>query len=250
MNKNQALIVIWLCLLAGAGLRLINLDNVPPGLHYDEAANGLLSAEIGLNGERPVFIPSYTGKEPFYFYLAGGLIRMIGESIFVLRLTSAFLGILTIAATYRLGIVLLRDRRVALLSTTLLAISFWHILFSRIGFRAISQPLMQTITITALFIGFRHHSWRWIVVAGAALGATGYTYLASRVFPVPVTMAALLLLIDGKRRGLRLKQLSVFFGAGLVTLIPLLLYFLQGGPRQYPSEFRNPIYLQDFDCLH
>jgi hypothetical protein len=126
-----------------------------------------------------------------------------------------------------MGVELFRDRRIALLSATLLAISFWHILFSRIGFRAISQPLMQTLTIAALYIGLRHRSLRWIAIAGIALGITGYTYLAARLFPIPLVIAAIPLLIDGKQRSFRLKQLVVFFGVGLVTLLPLIVYFSQ-----------------------
>ncbi|VAW43104.1 hypothetical protein MNBD_CHLOROFLEXI01-4339, partial [hydrothermal vent metagenome] len=58
--------------MVAATLRLADLPQVPAGVHYDEAANGTLAAEIGLKGERPIFITSYTGKEVLFFYLAGG----------------------------------------------------------------------------------------------------------------------------------------------------------------------------------
>ena len=97
-------------------------------------------------GERPIFITSYTGKEVLFFYLAGGLMRLLGESLFTLRLTAALVGLLTVAAVYWLGLELFRDRRVALVAAALLAISFWHLLFSHLGFRAITQPLLQALT--------------------------------------------------------------------------------------------------------
>ena len=59
-------------LLGAAMLRLPLLTAAPPGLHSDEAANGILAAEIGWEGKRPIFISSYTGKEVLFFYLAGG----------------------------------------------------------------------------------------------------------------------------------------------------------------------------------
>ena len=118
-------------------------------MHFDEAANGLLAADIGLGGERPIFIASYTGKETLFFYLAGVLMQGIGGSLFALRLTSAFLGLLTVAVTYWLGKELLGDRRIAVIAAALLAVSFWHVLLSRLGFRAISQPLLQAITTGA-----------------------------------------------------------------------------------------------------
>ena len=116
LQHSHALLFMLFCLMTAATLRLSDLPQVPPGVHYDEAANGILAAEIGLKGERPLFITSYTGKEVLFFYLAGGLIRLVGSSIFTLRLTAALVGIVTVAAVYWLGLELFRDRRVALVA--------------------------------------------------------------------------------------------------------------------------------------
>ncbi|MGD8857446.1 MAG: phospholipid carrier-dependent glycosyltransferase, partial [Chloroflexota bacterium] len=155
MNRRTALTMMVFILLVAAALRLPALTATPPGLHYDEAANGLLAGDIGFRGQRPVFIASYTGKEVLFFYLAAAVMRVAGETVFALRLTAAYLGLLTVAAAYWLGRMLLADRRLAVLAAGLLAVSFWHILFSRLGFRAISQPLLQALTVGALFAGLR-----------------------------------------------------------------------------------------------
>lgn len=195
LTRYHALAYMVLALLVAAALRLPALTTVPPGAHYDEAANGVLAGDIGLRGERPIFIPSYTGKEPLFFYAAGGLMRALGPSLFALRLTAAFIGLLTVAATYRLGREMLADRRIALLAAALLAISFWHILFSRLGFRAISQPLLQALAVAALFRGLRSGRWPWLWLAGLLIGLTAYTYLAARLFPVLLAVALLPLLL-------------------------------------------------------
>ncbi|MFZ0545280.1 MAG: glycosyltransferase family 39 protein, partial [Candidatus Promineifilaceae bacterium] len=227
MQYRQVIGLMVLVLLAAAVLRLPNLETTPPGLHYDEAANGVLAADIGLRGERPVFIPSYTGKEVFFFYVAGGLMHLLGASVFSLRLASAFIGLLTIAATYWLGWEMLRDRRVALLATALIAISFWHLLFSRLGFRAVSQPLLQGLMVAALFRGLRRGSWRWFVFSGVCLGLSAYTYLAVRFFPIPLVVAMLPILLNRQQRSNgRLGRLALLLGIGLVVLAPLLLYFI------------------------
>ncbi|MFQ5400527.1 MAG: ArnT family glycosyltransferase [Anaerolineae bacterium] len=222
VGRTHALALMLLCLLAAAALRLPDLPATPPGLHYDEAANGVLAAEIGLQGERPIFISSYTGKEVLFFYLAGGLMRLIGGSVFVLRLTAAFVGLLTIAATYWLGWELLADRRIALIAAALLAVSFWHLLFSRLGFRAITQPLLQAFTVAALFRGLRRQQWGWFIVGGVFLGAAAYTYLAVRLFPILLLVAALPLLFS--QRPYR-RQLALFGIVALIVLAPLLSYF-------------------------
>ena len=232
MTKSRALWLMVACLLLAALLRLPQLEAAPPGLHYDEAANVTLAADIGLRGERPLFITSYTGKEVLFFYAAGGLMRLIGESVFALRLTSAFLGLLTIAASYWLGRALLADRRVAVIAAALLAISFWHLLFSRLGFRAISQPLLQALCVAALFQGLsqgrrQKQSWHWFVLAGFFLGLTAYTYLAARLFPLPLGLALLPLLFDRSTAGRRWRQVGLTVLAALVVLAPLLYYFYQ-----------------------
>ncbi|RMH02185.1 MAG: phospholipid carrier-dependent glycosyltransferase [Chloroflexi bacterium] len=232
INRKQALVLMVLCLLVGAALRLPALTAVPPGLHYDEAANGVLAGDIGLRGERPVFIPSYTGKEVLFFYLAGGLMRLVGESVFTLRLTAAFVGLLTIAATYWLGREMLADRRLALLAAVLLAVSFWHVLFSRLGFRAITQPMLQAMTVAALWRGLRRDSWRWLLVSGVCLGLTAYTYLAARLFPVLLAAALWPLLWARAGRGQRARQLGVWLVGAVVVIAPLVAYFVAN-----PSAF-------------
>ena len=222
---RYSLALMVLCLLVAAALRFPGLQVVPPGVHYDEAANGILAGDIGLRGERPIFISSYTGKEALFFYLAGGLMRLAGESVFSLRLTAAFVGILTIAAAYWLGREMLADRRQALLAAALLAVSFWHVLFSRLGFRAVTEPLLQALTIAALFRGLRRDDNRWLIAAGLLFGLTAYTYLAARVFPILVFFGLLPLFVGGENWRLRLRQVALFLGVALLTLAPLLAYF-------------------------
>ena len=223
LTRAQTMAVLVLVLLVTAVLRLPHLPTLPPGLHFDEAANALLTGDIAFRGERPIFISSYTGKEVLFFYLAAGVMAGVGESVFALRLTAAFIGLLTVAATYWAGYELLRDRRVALLAATILAVSFWHILFSRLGFRAISQPLLQALAIAMLLRGLRRNEWRWLAGAGLMIGLAAYTYLAVRIFPVLLLLACVPLLWNGRYRW---QQLSVVGVTALLTAAPLLLYFL------------------------
>ena len=222
--RNFMLIMVAI-LLGAAILRFPMLTIAPPGLHFDEAANGILASEIGWEGKRPLFISSYTGKEVLFFYLAGGLMRLIGTSTFALRLAAAFTGLLTIAATYWLGRELQQSRRVALLAALLLAISFWHLLFSRLGFRAITQPLLQAITVAALLRGIRYDDRKWLVASGVFLGLTAYTYLAARLFPVLLFFALLPLLLSRQQRAKRWYQLGLWALLAFIVLLPLLGYF-------------------------
>lgn len=225
LTRYHALAFMVLALLVAAALRLPDLSAIPPGVHYDEAAYGLNAGDIGLRGDRPIFIPAFTGREPLYLYVAGGMARVLGNTIFALRLTSAFFGLLTIAATYWLGREMLADRRIALLAAALLAISFWHVLFSRLGFRVISQPLLQALAVAALFRGLRGGRWPWLWFAGLLVGLSAYTYLAARLFPVLLAFALLPLLLDAGTRPVRLRQLAFVALVAFLTALPLLAWF-------------------------
>lgn len=233
MQRKWSFWMMVLVLAGAALLRLSELEHAPPGLHYDEAANAILSADIGLRGDRPIFIPDYTGKEVFFFYLAGFMMRLTGETVFALRLTAAFVGVITVAATYWLGRELFPDRprgrEIGLFAAALLAASFAHILFSRLGFRAVTQPLLQALTIAALLRGVRTQRWRWLVLGGVFLGLTAYTYLAVRLFPLVVALALLPLLWTRSRQ--RWAQIGVFLGVALIVVAPLLGYFLRNPER-------------------
>lgn len=213
------------CLWVAAALRFPGLTTAPPPIHYDEAANGIIVQEIAFQGYRPVFIPSYTGKDVLFFYLAGGMARLAGGSVFTLRYTAALVGVLTVAATYWLTRELTRRREVALFAAALLAVTFWHILFSRLGFRVITEPLLQALTAAALWRGFRREQFRWLTLGGICLGLTAYTYLSARLFPLPLGLALLPFLLNRHRWRDRLEQFGYTIALAFLTLIPLLLYF-------------------------
>src|SRR6266851_7337436 len=82
-------LVLTLIVLVAAFLRLWQLATAPPGLHYDLAATALLGDEVAFNGYRPVFISAYTGHEALYYYWLALWFRLVGSSVFTLRLAAA-----------------------------------------------------------------------------------------------------------------------------------------------------------------
>ena len=237
-------VALLLILLVAAGLRLYRLPELPLGLHYDEAANGILAGEIARGIKAPVFIPSYTGKEVLFFYWAALWMKNLGVTPLALRLSAALAGVATVAATVWAVRELLHGQRdanwVALLTAAFLAASFWHLVLSRYGFRAVTQPLLQALTVAALWRGLRltapppsrggmggGKGLPWLLLAGLLCGLTAYTYLAARAFPIPLAAALITLLVaDRGHRRARLGQLALFVAVAGLTLAPLAHYWL------------------------
>ncbi len=231
--SGSALIWLVTILLVALFLRVYRLESLPHGPYYDEAANGLLSADIALGRSYPLFIRSYTGKEVLYFYLVAALMKLLGVNLWALRLTSALLSVLTVGLTYTLVRELFvnegRERAhwLALFSAALLAISYWNVTISRYGLRAISQPLLQGLTLYFLWRGLRQERPWFLVLGGFFCGATAYTYLASRPFPLVLILFSLWILFDDRRAlRKRLGQLLLFGVVAGIVFAPLGYYFL------------------------
>lgn len=241
-NRRSALFLVTLILLVAAALRLAQVGAVPPGLHYDEAADTIIAREIAEGRSTPIFIAAYTGKEVLFFYWAAGWMKLIGATPFAMRLAAAMLGVLTVAATYWAVREMFAPRRlppagkrqeagsasVALLAAVFIAASFWHVLMSRLGFRSIAEPCVQALAVGALWRGLRLNDRRWLVLGGVFAGLNVYTYLAARMFPVAIALLfAYLIAVDAGRRRERLIQFGLVVLAAIVVFAPLGIYFVQ-----------------------
>ena len=235
-------------LIVAAGLRLWQAGTLPPGLHYDEAADTILAAQIARGEDAPIFVEAYTGKEVLFFYWAAAWMKLIGPTAFAMRLAAAMAGVLTVAATYWAVREMFHPRRspagggggsVALLAAMFMAASFWHVLLSRLGFRSISEPLLQALALAALFRGLRLERPRWFVIAGLLIGLNLYTYLAARLFPVAIALIfGYFILFDRGRRLDRLTQFVVTAAAAVLAFLPLGVYFA-GHPQAFLTRIQQ-----------
>ncbi len=183
-----------------AALRFHALGVTPPGFQFDEAYNALDTAAL-LDGQRPLFLPRNGGREVLYTYLQAGLASLFGLSVRTLRLTSALAGIATVGATYVLLRRILRvdSRRLAALTASVLAISFWHLHFSHYGIRVILMPLIYCGLFGFFWLGCRtRRAWPFLA-AGALAGLSVWTNPTGRL--TPFVLAAYVAWLAWTRRG-------------------------------------------------
>ena len=241
MRPVRLLFPLTLVTLAGAALRFYDLTIIPTGLHYDIAANAILVEDIAMRGYRPAFISAYTGKEVLFFYTAAGLCRLIGSSVFALRATAAFWGTLTIPITFFALRQLLRHQRhsrwLAAFGATMLAFSFAHLVWSRFGLRAITQPAVQALAVGLLFRALRTGRTRDFWLAGLLTGLSAHTYLSARALPLALIICALpmlraRMLTHPLQKLPSTGQLLGFVLAGGLSVAPLILHFW-GHPQEF-----------------
>jgi len=175
--------------LAAFGLRYWHLTEIPSNLHGDISSYGLQALEILHSPQAQWFRTGWSDAPMFDFVVMSWSMRLFGENLFGLSMSSVIQGTLTVLALYLLGKELF-GWRVGAIAASLLAISYTHIQFSRIVTTA--SPLLSIILLFYfLFRGFRTGRRPWFVLAGLSLGIGLLGYYASRVGAVVVSLLLL-----------------------------------------------------------
>ena len=244
-TRNRSLIaalVLGIIIVLGAFYRLYQIDVLPPGDGYDPAWYGVDALDI-LAGKLPIFLPTNFGREVMFSYLTTLTVWLFGAVPAAIHIASALVGILTIPAIYLVAKELFAEEEGvlgdygALLAAFVLAVSYWHLSWSRFGVRAILIPLFACLTFYFLLRGFRTGS-RWsYVLTGVVLGLGMYTYQAARIIPV-VVVAGFIIHIAHQRRVSKqdVGNFLIVVGMSLLVFAPLGYYFLT-----HPGSFAERI---------
>lgn len=253
-NWKIAFLVVFLIIIASF-FRLYNIKETPPGLYPDEAMNGnnaleAINATVDEDGYK-VFYPENNGREGMFINIQAFFLKLFlkyneNPEPWMLRFTSALFGIFTVFGIYFLVNELFgknkESKSLAIISMFLISTSFWHINFSRIGFRAIMAPFFLVWGIFFLIYTFRKNSEQnenisklkkvaLPLFAGFVYGLGMHSYIAYRATPLIIFF---ILCFFIQKYGLK----NVFKIGGLFTIgaiiasTPLIFYFIE-----HPQDF-------------
>lgn len=231
---------LFLIIVLAAFFRFYLITDIPPGLYPDEAANGNDAVEALRTGNFKIFYPENNGREGLFINLQAIAITLLGPDPWVLRIVSALCGTLTVLGIYLAAKELFRESRstakgAALLSAFFLTTSFWHINFSRIGFRAILVPFFAVFGMYWLLKALRTGKISSALGAGIAIGLGFYTYIGYRFMPFAFAVPIVLALIAWRRQKSEIctpciAALIIFIA--FVTALPLGMHFVNN-----PGDF-------------
>lgn len=224
--------------------RLYHLGSTPPGLYPDEAMNGNNAVQALETHQYKIFYPENNGREGLFINIQAILISVFGNHAWALRIVSAFVGILTVWGLYFLTKRLF-NRQIALIASFLMAVSFWHVNFSRIGFRAIMAPLFLVWMFYFLWRGLSTTQKFPFIMSGVMLGLGFYTYISFRIVPLAVLLVLLaywnFIYKDFAKRkpdSYRFLRRHLFMGVltmaitAFIMILPLLSFYSQN-----PQDF-------------
>lgn len=182
-------------------LRVWQLESVPPGWRDDELIETLVISQNILDGELSFYYPDASGHEALYHVLNALFLGWFGPGGLGIRLLSAFAGTLAVPATYALGRRLF-GAPVGLTAAALLAVSFWGLMYSRVGIRHVLTPVLATLAFLAFWRAIQSRAGRSgqriyldFALAGLFLGLGIHSYFASRGTPLVLAAFAVFLLL-------------------------------------------------------
>lgn len=222
-------------------LRLYKLGELPRGIFWDEVANGydaysLLKTGRDLNN---AFLPLTLRHfgiplESLHVYLTIPFIKIFGLSVFSTRLVEALAGGGSVIATYYF-VKELWNKEVAWLAAFLLAVSPWHLTFSRISFRANFVTFLIPLGLYLLLKAIKGHP-KNLLACGLIFGLALHTYTITKVY-LPLVFLSVIFLAWITKVNFRnlLSSKSVFRYVILSGLIFLVLAL----PAYYEAFFRS-----------
>ena len=230
MRKNLNKILLSVIILVALILRFWQLGNVPPSPDWDEAALGYTAYSIMQTGKDeygkslPVILRSFDDYKPaLYAYLIIPFISLFGLNIISVRLPGAIFGVIAVLATYFLVKELFEKQQhreyLALLSSFLLAISPWHLQFSRIAFEAQVGMSMNILSILFFLKGLKN---KLFLIPGVLFAVSSiYVYQSEKVY-LPVLFAVFGLIYFREILKIHRVWLAGIIILGLVLTAPMV----------------------------
>lgn len=184
--------IISAIFLLGFLLRVVQLQDSPPGFNADEAALGYSTYSIIQTGRDewgqpfPLVFKSFSDYKPgLYVYLDIPFVYLFGLSELTVRLPSIILGSFSIILIYLLSKQLFKKESVALSSAFLLAISPWHLHFSRGAWETNVATFFMLLGIFSFVKGLQKSNWLYIF--SLSMVSAMYTYQSQRLL-IPLTV--------------------------------------------------------------
>lgn len=182
--------VFWLLFalifVVGVYLRFDRLTQIPPSLSHDESAIAYNAYSILKTGKDeygtsyPLLFRSFDDyKLPGMVYATVPMVGLFGLSELAARLPSAIFGVLSLVVMYGISLELLKDRKRALIPMLVLALSPWHINFSRQLFESNGAVFWFMLGTYFMFRSIKKYSY--ILPAGLSFVAALYFYYSVRL---------------------------------------------------------------------
>lgn len=240
-NKYFVPLLFAAILILGIFLRVFLLGKVPVSPDWDEVALGYNAFSILETGRDeygkvlPIVLQSFDDYKPaLYAYLIIPFIQLLGLTVVAVRLPAALFGSLSLLVVFfivrelfpngiEMGKVKIGKHTLSLLVMFFLAISPWHIQFSRVAFEA--QVGLSFNLLTILFFLKAFKKSYFLPFSFLFAGLNIYMYQSEKVY-TPLLFLLLVVVFWSSFKKIGKKWMISAFAIGLIVVLPMGFYIL------------------------
>ncbi|MDD6202992.1 MAG: glycosyltransferase family 39 protein, partial [Lachnospiraceae bacterium] len=231
-KKRNIYIMEGILLIMSLFLHWYRLDEIPFGIHVDEAGMGYDAwclANFGVDRyltKFPVYLTNFGGgQSALYAYLCALLLKMTGgaPTVFIMRMPAAIMGIIMLLT----GTMLIKEvagEKAGLLSMILFTICPYFMMQSRFGLDCNLMLPISTIALLFLVKALKTRKKRFFVLSGIFWGITCYAYAISYLIIPFFLLLTLLYLIYTKN--IEWKEVVLLGFPIAVIALPLILFVM------------------------
>ncbi len=228
ISKHFNSIILFAILLLGAVLRFYHLEQVPPGLWYDEAFYADEAMRVLEKGPRLIYYQFDSSQIGVFPAILAAAFWLFGDSLLVFRSVMASWGMLGLIGCYFACLELFytssHKKIIALIATFFLTTSYWHLNFSRVAFSSSPVPTIEIFAVFLTLLAFRTRQPRKAIIAGIASTLGLYFYWSYYPFLLlPAYFAVYRLYQDGHKVA---KVFAAYVVSGILAALPLGWAFL------------------------
>jgi 4-amino-4-deoxy-L-arabinose transferase-like glycosyltransferase len=233
----------WQYILIGFGiiilyfLRLYNLTILP--VFADEAIyirwSQVMKAEETLR-----FLPLSDGKQPLFMWVVIPFLKFIQDPLFAGRLVSVLSGFGTLIGIFVATLLLFKSKKVALISTTIYALSPYAVFFDRLALSDSMLSMFGIWTFIFAYLTVTTERLDFAMLAGFALGGAWLTKSPALFFALLIpTLWLFAKSYKSLPRQLSLSLVTVVIGYGMYNILRL-------GPNFHQIAIRNLDYVYPY----
>ncbi len=125
-----------------------------------------------------------TSGGPAYPYIISPLIKLLGQSYLSYKVASIIIGYFGIIAIFLLAKEISSSLKIGFVSMTITSVSFWYIVWARIGNYNIIVPSLSSLTVYFSLKYIKLKSWKYLIF-GILFSSIGlFTYPATFILPL------------------------------------------------------------------
>ncbi len=196
--NRLSVVILAAAMVAGIGLRVMRLGQLPPGLHPDEACNGYDAYSILKTGRDhhgnflPLVIQGFDDyRMPLFDYSLAPLVGAFGLEPATIRLGAALWGVADQAAIAAMAALLLGWPGAAM-AAVLVALSPWQLHLSRLALEITTSSATIDLAMLCFFLWLARRKSHWLILSGLCFGLSLYAYSITKAF-VPLMIGWLTL---------------------------------------------------------